>query len=132
MKKMKELQEEQEKLTEELERMKIQVQKKNQDVETVTEKIVQLKEQLDFGSFKFVHANMPKIIKELAPKHKTPPPRDIRLSADNESIPMIASVPWIDEECSDKNPCNANVCPRCTLIHFKKLLDRLLAGYYSK
>ena len=127
---MMELQKEQEKLIEELERLKVQVQKKTQDAEAVAEKIVEIKEQLDYGSFKFVHANMPSIIQSLAPKHKTPPPREINLS--NGNTPLVASIPWSDEECSDENPCNANICPRCILQHFKQLLDRLLAGYYAK
>jgi len=129
---MKELLKEQERLAEELEILKIQVQKKTQDTEAVAEKIIELKEQLDFGSFKFVHANIPEIMKALAPKHKTPLPRDIHVSSGNDSTPLIASIPWSDEVCSDENPCNANVCPRCTIIHFKNVIDRLLAGYYSK
>ena len=130
MKKMKELQAEQEKLTEELERIKVQLQKKTQDVEAITDKIVHLKEQLDFGSFRFVHTNMPEIIQAIAPKHKIPKDREFDVSG--SSLPMKASIPWSDEECSDDNPCNAGICSKCTLIHFHKLLDRLLAGYYSK
>jgi hypothetical protein len=45
---------------------------------------------------------------------------------------MVATIPWAKEECSDENPVNINVCPRCTMMHFQKVLDRLLAGYYSK
>jgi len=130
MKKMKELQNEQEKLIEELEILKIKVQKKTQDVETIANKITELKEQLDYGSFKFVHANMPKIIDAIAPKHKLPKEREINISSSGNT-PMIANISW-GEKCSDKNPCNANICPRCTLIYFKSLLDRLLAGYYAK
>jgi len=130
MKKMIELQKEHERLTEELERLKVQVQKKTQDTESVASKITELKEQLDYGSFKFVHANMPTIIKSVAPKHKLPKDRKIVLS--EGSLSMTANVPWSDEECSDENPCNAGVCGRCTLQHFKSLLDRLLAGYYAK
>jgi len=132
MKKMKELQDEQEKLIEELERMKIQVQKKTQEVDIVSERIIELKEHLDYGSFKFVHANIQTIIQKIAPKHKLPEARDIHLSAGDDNTSLIASVPWSNDECSDENPCNANVCNRCTLQHFKRLLDSLLAGYYAK
>lgn len=127
---MKELQEEQEKLIEELEILKVKLQKKTQDSEAITEKIAQLKEQQDFGSFKFVHANMPEIIAKIAPKHKIPKDREINLASSGDT-PMVASIPW-GEECSDDNHCNTNICPRCTLQHFKLLLDRLLAGYYAK
>lgn len=130
MKKMKELLEEQEKIIEELEILKIKVQKKTQDVESITEKIAHLKEQEDYGSFKFVHANIQDIIKAIAPKHKLPKQREINLSSSGDTQ-MIASIPW-GEECSDENPCNAGTCGRCTLQHFKSLLDRLLAGYYAK
>lgn len=130
MKKMKELQEEQNKITEELERLKVQIQKKTQDAETIANQITELKEQLDFGSFKFVHANMPIIIQEIAPKHKIPKPREINLSSGTDSPTIVASIPWTEEKCSDDNPCNVTICPRCTLIYFKGLLDRILAGYY--
>ena len=130
MKKIKELQEEQEKLVEELEILKVKLQKKTQDFETITEKIVQIKEQQDFGSFKFVHANMPEIIAKIAPKHKIPKDREINLTSSGDTS-MTASIPW-GEECSDENPCNTGICNRCTLIHFFKVLDKLLAGYYAK
>lgn len=131
---MKELLKEQETASEELEILKVKVQKQTQRLESVEERIKELKEQEDYGSFKFVHANMPDIIRDIAPKHKVPDGREIHLSlsSGSNSPEIVASVPWSNEECSDENPCNTGVCPRCTLQHFKSLLDRLLAGYYAK
>lgn len=135
MKKMDELMKEQIKLLDEMESLNAQVSKKQQAIDSVEQRIEELKEQQDFGAFKFVHSNMATIIQKVAPKHKVPEPREISLynsSADDSFTKMDITVPWSNDECSDENPCNINVCPRCTLIHFQNLLDRLLAGYYSK
>jgi hypothetical protein len=133
MKKMKEMLEEQEKIIEELEMLKIKVQKKTQDAESITEKISQIKEQQDYGSFKFVLVNKMEILEKVAKKHIIPKPREINISScDNNPTAMTASIPWSDEVCSDSNPCNVGVCERCTLLHFFSVLDKLLAGYYAK
>lgn len=129
-KNLKELQDREEELLEERKKQRVQLQKTDQEVEAITKEIAKLKEQEDYGSFKFVHANLPLIMSKVAPKHKVAPPREISLGTTSGS--MVASIPWTEEKCSDENPCNTNVCPRCTLIHFQKVLGKLLAEYYTK
>lgn len=119
------------KLLEELEEKEVNISKIKQTIETISGQISELKEQQDFGSFRFVHQNMPTILKKIAPKHKVPPPREINLNV-NDSTTMVTSIPWSTEKCSDENPCNINVCPRCTLQHFFKVLGKLLSSYYVK
>jgi len=132
MKKMDELLDKQAELVEQLNMDRNKAKKTEQSLESISKQIQDLKEHYDYGSFKFVHANMPAIIQKVAPKHKVPPPRELNISSASDDSSMAASIPWADGECSDKDPCNVNVCPRCTLIHFQRVLDRLLAGYYSK
>lgn len=131
MKKMKDLLKEQSSLIDELQMLKIKVQKKTQDASALANKIGELKEKEDFGSFRFVQTNMQEIIRTIAPKHKIPKDREINLTSSGDTN-MVVSIPWGEEDCSDNDPCNVNICPRCTLIHFNRLLDRLLAGYYSQ
>lgn len=119
------------KLLEELEEQEVKVSKIKQQIESISSQISEQKEQQDFGSFRFVHQNMPTILQKVAPKHKVPPPREINLEG-SDSTTMVASIPWSTEKCSDENPCNINVCPRCTLQHFFKVLGKLLADYYVK
>lgn len=133
MKKLQELLNEESKLLEEIQNQKATSQRIQMKLDAVSKQIKELKEQHDYGSFKFVHANLPLIIQEIAPKHKTPPPREISLNSDAQSgTDMKTIIPWAEEKCSDTNPCNINVCPRCTLYHFKSVMDKLLAEYYTK
>lgn len=131
MKTIQKLLDEQARLLDELPTLEVKVTKQKQAIDGIAEQIAKLKEQQDYSSLKFVHANIPLIIQKIAPKHRIPPPREINLVSSADT-PMIATVPWASEECTDECPCNINVCPRCSLLHFKNLLDRLLAGYYSK
>ena len=121
-------------LLEEIHNQKATTQRTKLELDAVSKQVVELREQQDYGSFKFVHANLPLIMQKIAPKHKTPPPREISLapSSSGTDIELKTVIPWVDEKCSDENPCNINVCPRCTLIHFKKVMDKLLAEYYTK
>jgi len=132
VKKIKELLDKQSQLIEEIEVLKNQKDKKQQDLEEISTRISEMKEQQDFGAFKFVYANIPLIIQKIAPKHRVPPPREISLSSGADAATVVAAVPWGEADCSDINPVNINVCPRCTLLHFQKILDKLLAGYYAK
>ncbi|MFW6121270.1 MAG: hypothetical protein ACOC80_10300 [Petrotogales bacterium] len=130
MKKISDLQNKESELLNKKYEQEVQIQKTEQELSGITKQIEELKEQNDYGSFKFVHANLPLIIKKIAPKHKTPPPREINF--DSSGTGITASIPWTEEKCSDENPCNTNVCPRCTLLHFYKVLGNLLAEYYTK
>lgn len=132
MKTMKELQDEQERLIEEIEILNAKLTRFKNDLESISDKISELKDKQDYGSFKFVHDNIPLIIQKIATKHKVPPPREINISSGSDTSSLTASVPWDNGDCSDDNPCNVNICPRCTLLNFQKILGRLLAGYYSK
>jgi hypothetical protein len=109
----------------------VKFNKTKQELDSISEQIKELKEIQDYGSFKFIHQNMGIIIQKVAPKHKIPEDKEITIPSQSGTS-IIASIPWTEEKCSDENPCNINVCPRCTLIHFKSVLDRLLAEYYSK
>ena len=106
--------------------------KTKQELDRISIQISELKEKEDYGSFKFVQSNMPLIIEKIAPKHKVPKEHEVRIASGGDKPVMIVSIPWIEEKCSDKNPCNINVCPKCTLIHFHKVMDKLLAEYYIK
>ncbi|MFW6311087.1 MAG: hypothetical protein ACOC1K_02505 [Nanoarchaeota archaeon] len=131
MNKKKNLESKQIELIETVHQKKIELEKLNKELDSVSNEISKVSEYNDYSSFKFVHSNMPLIISKIAPKHKIPSPRDLNFSSTNNSS-IKASIPWTEEDCNDQNPCNINVCPRCTLIHFRKVLDRLLADYYSK
>lgn len=132
MGKIQELIDRQVKLLEELDQHEVKTSKIKEQIESISNQIAELKEQQDYGSFRFVHQNMQTILQKIAPKHKVPPPREINLEGNSSTPSMVASIPWSTEKCSDENPCNINVCPRCTLLHFKYVLGGLLASYYSK
>lgn len=132
MSRMNELLEKHEQLVNEREVQKNNLKKKDEELDRVTEQIKELKEQNDYGSFKFILSNMPVILQKIAPKHKVPHPRDIELTSDGSSTTMVASVPLGEPECSDTNLSNINVCPRCTLLHFQTVMSSLLAEYYTK
>jgi len=121
-------------LLDELHDQKATTQRTQLELDAISKQVEELKEQQDYGSFKFVHANLPLIMQKIAPKHKTPPDREISLSNSTSGgdIELKTVIPWVDEKCSDTNPCNITICPRCTLIHFKKVMDKLLAEYYVK
>lgn len=131
MKKIKELQNKESELLEEIQEQKVKLSKSELALDGITKQIEELKESQDYGSFKFVHANLPLIIQKIAPKHKIPEPREINIGSQS-GTPLVASIPWNNEGCSDENPCNIGVCPRCTLQHFFKILGKLLAEYYVK
>lgn len=132
MSNMKELIDKQVKLTEELEAEKVKVKRLNQELDRVSIQLSELKEQQDYGSFRFLHQKIPDILKKITPKHKIPPPRDLIISSGSDSPKITASIPWTEGDCSDENPININVCPRCTILHLHKVLGGLLAEYYSK
>lgn len=133
MKNMKELFEEHSKLLEEYEILNLKTRKQKTAVENISHQIAKLKEQQDYSSFKFVHANVQLILQKITPKHKIPSPREINLQTEaNSATPMTASIPWAKEECSDENPCNVGVCDRCNVLHFHTVLGKMLAGYYAK
>jgi len=115
---------------EELNKQQNQIDKTKRDALEISKQILELKNKQKHGSIKFVHANFPMILKKVAPKHKLAPPREIVLSSGTD-VPMTAKIPWADEKCTDENPCNINLCPRCTLIYFQKVLDGILADYYT-
>jgi hypothetical protein len=129
MKQMKDLIDRQNQLIEETEVAKVSLQKKEIELSGISEKIKDLKKQQDYGAFKFVHSNFPAIVNKIAPKHKLPPDHEVKLTSSGTDI--TAKIPWAHEECSDTNPVNVNVCPRCTMIHFQVLMDRMLAEYYT-
>jgi hypothetical protein len=124
----KELIDKQVEITERLQLEKNRVKKSEEELDRISTQISELKEQQDYGSFRFVHQNIHTILQKIAPKHKLPPPRDLDLPLTS----MTASIPWTENKCSDEDPCNINICPRCTLIHFKNVVGGLLASYYSK
>lgn len=130
MKSLKELIKEQTKLLDELEILDAKVSKQKQTLEGLSSVISERKEQNDFGSFKFILNNIGLILQKIAPKHKILKPRDVNLNS--KDIPLIVTVPYTTEECSDEDPCNTGICDRCTILHFRSVMDRLLAGYYVK
>jgi len=132
MSKTKELIDKMIELEDKLNKEELVAKKTKQEIDTISVRIGELKEKEDYGSFKFVQSNMPLIIEKIAPKHKVPKEHEVRIASGGDKPVMIASIPWIEDKCSDKNPCNINVCPKCTLIHFHKVLDKLLAEYYVK
>lgn len=130
MKQMKEMLDDQVKISEELEILNKKTEKQKQCLDLISTQISGLKIQEDNGSLKFIHANLNTIIEKLAPKHKLPKAREIKLSTSSDNH-ILASIPYGSGECSDNNPCNINYCDRCTLLHADIVLGRILANYYS-
>jgi hypothetical protein len=131
MKTLKELMEDQVRLIEELDHLNNKVVKHQQAVDTVNVRIEELKEQQTMGTFKFLLEKMSTIMNSMAPKHKINSPRNLSVSSDTDSSVSII-IPWGKEKCTDSNPCNINLCDRCTFLNAKNILTKLLAGYYSK
>jgi len=127
MKTMKELIDEQVKLIEEMENLNVQFSKNQQAIDTVTQRIADLKEQQDYGSFKFILSIIPDILNDITKRHKIHESRNIQF---NDTVTFI--VPISNEECSDDNPINVCKCDRCTVLHFKKILESLLSNYLAK
>ena len=131
MKNLSELLNREDKLTDEVHAQKNKVQKLKQELDMVTNQIADIQELHDYSSFKFVSSNREDILKSIASKHKIPKSQELKLEGPDKT-PMSLSVPWATEKCSDENPCNPDICPRCTLLHFFYVMDKLLAEYYVK
>jgi len=131
MDKLQELLDKQTGLIEESEELKTKGQRLGGELDIVNNQIAELKKTRDADAYKFVLTHMPDILEKIAPKHKIPPDRDVSLAVSGDSN-VKAKVPWTDDkDCSDANPFNVSVCPRCALLHFKSILDRNLADYFA-
>jgi hypothetical protein len=122
--------EKQAKLTEELQTVENKTEFLKNELRSAEETVKEIKLQRDTASYKFVRSKMPDIIQKMAPKHKIPPDREISLTVDESNV--TAQVPYTkDKHCSDEDPFNVLICPRCSLIHFQEIIDRTIAEYYS-
>jgi len=128
-KNIKELREKEVKLIEELDVQTNIAEKIKRDLDSVTEEIINLKDLYDHETFKFINRNLELIKNTISPKHKLPEQRKMTVSAGE--IDMVVSYP---EKilCSDNDPSNIISCPRCTMLNFEKMLERILSAYYSK
>ncbi len=126
-----ELAEKQAVLTEELQTLENKVSYTEREIKSTEESIKELKLQRDTAAFKFVRSKMADILLKIAPKHKIPMDREISVPISNDSN-MTVKVPYTkDKECSDEDPFNVSICPRCALLHFSSIMDRTIAEYYS-
>lgn len=104
---------------------------KSLDIELndVDNSIKEIQKQMDAESFKFLTSHLPVILEKIAPKHKVPNDRNITMTSGNNSNVSV-QVPYTsDKNCSDENPFNVSICPRCALLHFHTFANRFLADY---
>ena len=94
------------------------------EINFLEEQIINTKESIDADTFKFVLNNMNKIITKITPKHKIPQYNKIKIKNN-----ITANIPVTNNICSDQNPNNITICPRCTLIHFKSIIEKIIANY---
>lgn len=120
-------------LTEQLSDEEISVSKTKEELDRISTQLSELKETQDYGSFKFMLSKVKDVLEKITPKHKVLKARDINLGKESPTANDITfSVPYSNEECSDNNPCNTGVCERCSVLHFSKVMEKLLSSYYAK
>jgi len=116
-----------------LEDLRVQLKKQENVVRLISDALEQTKKDNDIKTFKFVSSNFSKILKIFAPKHILPKPREISVpKGKDESFSIKAKVPYSKTACSDVDNFNIGVCPRCTMLHFSKMMERILASHYSE
>jgi hypothetical protein len=125
------LMEKQLELVDSIEQDKVTIGRKEVDLNSLTDQIKNIKKIRDINSFKILLQMIPNILEKVCTKHKIPPDREISFATNSET-PATISVPLTDDKnCSDSNPFNIGICQRCSVLHLRGVVEKLLAEYYS-
>lgn len=79
-------------------------------------------------SYKTIYDNMEKIL-TLFPHHYYDKDKIVNIKTEVKSMNAIVKNKF-DENCSDTNPYNIEICERCAVLYFKSIIEKEIANYY--